>query len=151
MLVKVKIEDIQWDTDGVSPDEIGLPANTEVTVDVTGRLRADEIKPNFSEMTRDAARVLDELVCDALSDMSGYCVNGGSRYPKDAISPARTPAIALSGKLTTLPENLRPKGDNLDLGDAHRLTSMPETLPVIDVDLDLSAIPEPDEDTSPAP
>ncbi|KXV06728.1 hypothetical protein [Acetobacter malorum] len=129
MQVKVKIENIQWDTDGVSPEEIGLPAHTEVTVDVTGRLRADEIKPSFSEMSEDAARVLDELVADEISDEFGYCVVGGSRYPKGAISLVSDPAITLSKELTTLPEGLRINDDNLDL----------------------SAKPEPDEDSSPAP
>lgn len=129
MLVKVKVEDIQWDTDGASPEEIGLPADTEVTVDVTGSLRADEIKPSFSEMSEDAARVLDELVADELSEEFGYCVFGGSRYPNGAISLVSDPAITLSKELTTLPKNQRPNGDNLDL----------------------SAKPEPDEDTSPAP
>ncbi|GCD54650.1 hypothetical protein NBRC3188_3347 [Acetobacter pasteurianus NBRC 3188] len=33
MQVKVKVENIDWDTDGVPAEELGLTTSTEVTVD----------------------------------------------------------------------------------------------------------------------
>ena len=55
--------DINWDTDGADPDELGLPTETTIEAD-------DE-----------------ESVADALSDLFGWCVNSyGCERKEDADS-----------------------------------------------------------------
>lgn len=53
---RVKVSDIDWDTDGADPGELGLPAETTLTLPATW----DE----------------DDEIVDLLSDTHGYCIRG---------------------------------------------------------------------------
>lgn len=93
MQVKVKVENIDWDTDGVPAEELGLTTSTEVTVDVDpDSLPPEKIHSDISAMTKCDADYLKDQVLDELSDSFGYCVGGdGYRVCDNGISIVAEP------------------------------------------------------------
>ena len=62
MTRKFKITNIEWDYDGENPQDLSLPTETTLTIDVT-----DE------EKDLDACE-MDDIITDALSDKYGLCL-----------------------------------------------------------------------------
>lgn len=60
--MRVVISNIEWDTDGENPEELGLPTDC-IEVGVEDGVEEDE---------------LDDWISDYLSDIYGYCHNGFS-------------------------------------------------------------------------
>ena len=61
MTRKFKITNIEWDYDGENPQDLSLPTETTLTIDVSDEekdLPADE---------------MDDIITDALSDKYGFC------------------------------------------------------------------------------
>ena len=66
MTRKFKITNIEWDYDGENPQDLSLPTETTITIDVS-----DEGKD------LDACEMVD-VIADKLSDKYGFCFFGMS-------------------------------------------------------------------------